>query len=326
VKNIILLPFIFLLTLLVIFILITVTHVLYQVVVKHIEFSQVTGELIFSSFPESMLNALPASILLSFILLFFRMLKKPGNRFLAIILIVGAAFVILAGGMKLFTSLIPKGEAEIKKVENFLLPGRFYNTGEEIIYAGEIENNTLRKNLISVPEEKKPILAFYRNGIGRLRGNMLRLSFSGDRSRMITTRVESPYLKNLSTDFFTSELLSSYSAFVQEFKTLAASGSIEFLILCFAFSFFFMTSGVFMRISKWPLFNFCFMFFIITGVFFLYGLYQNIIIHELSKMMKGSTISSLVPAITMIILGVLLFLIDIIFLPAGFKKKEIESA
>jgi hypothetical protein len=310
--------------LLIIFILLTVTHVLYHVVINHIEFSQVTGELVFSYFPEAMCHALPAAILLSFIFLFFRMLKKPGNRFLSVILIVGMAFVILAGGLKLFTLLIPDKQSVGNKVENFLLPGTFYTTGEEVLYAEEIENNTLRNNLIYVPEQEKPALHIYRDGIGRLSGDMLRLSFSGDRIKMISMRIESPYTKNFSSDFFTRELFSSYTAFVEEFKRLAASGGMEFIIFCFAFSFFFMTSGVLMRISKWPLFNLCFMFFIITGVFFLYGLYHNIIIHELSKMMKGSTLLSIVPAITMMISGVLFFIIDIVFLPVEFWKKEID--
>ncbi|MBN1697030.1 MAG: hypothetical protein JW881_05925 [Spirochaetales bacterium] len=319
-------PFIFLFVLIVIFLLLTSIHVLNQVLAEHIEAGQITIGFILSAFPFAFLYALPASVLLAYIFIFFKMLKTPGYRFFTVIFVAGAAFVVLAAGMIFFTAITPKGQSERKTVEQIILPGKFYNAEKATINTGAIDNNTLSNTLVFSPGSMRTRMAFYRNGVGRISGNIIRLSLSGDGREMISLPVGNPYRSAGSNDFFTSEFFSAYGDFVRDLIQLVVSGGIGFYIYCFAFSFFFMTTGVFMRISKWPLFNLCFMFFIITGVFFLYRLYKNILLIELDKLMKGITLSSMVPAVALIITGALLFLIDILFIPAGFEKKETAGA
>lgn len=232
------------------------------------------------------------------------------------------AAILLAGGIKAFQLIIPEKLNEPVTVNNLIREKSFITIGETVLYTDEIRESSLINNLLADISGKSQVLAYTPDAYSRQRGENLEILFSGNIRRRIILEKNMQKICQFNFDFVTGELLSSYSLFTGELRRYAVQGNIEFYLFCLAFSFLFITTNMFMRISKWPLFNFIFLFFIITGIFFLYKLFNSIILVELTKLIPDSSIFPLIPIMGMFILGIFFFLFDIIFIPFNLKDKE----
>ncbi|MBN2440088.1 MAG: hypothetical protein JXJ04_02040 [Spirochaetales bacterium] len=322
-KNSILLPLFFLLYFLLFFIFLSIVSVFYHVIVNHVDLQHLSPENIYSYIMFSMMEVLPAVILFALFLLFFRILIKPGNRILSYVFTVITSTLLLTGSIIVITMITPRKVQESREPDSFINAGYFNELGDNVLYTGAIRKDILSDNLLlDISNTKKNQKLFYSDkAYGEEFNGKMEITFSGSlRKKIILDR---DLLKNryVSMDFFTKELLSSYNIFTTDLKKYAAQGGLAFYLLCFAFCFLIMTTNMFMRISKWPLFNFIFLFFILTGIFFLYKLYATIILVEIQKLISDSFFISLIPILGMIVLGVLFFLFDILFVPSSINDE-----
>lgn len=278
----------------------------------------------FYYFTFSIIEVLPAAILCAMIITFFRILKKPGNRILTYLFLITTAAILLAGGTRVFHLIAPETLNEPNTLSSLIKEKSFKPIGETILYAGEIRGNDLFNNLIVdvSPGRKKQVLSYAPEAYGKQRDGNIEIAFLGRVRRRIVLDSNMQKARYLNFDFFTRELLSSYGIFTRELRKLVLHDTIEFYLFCLAFSFLFTTTNIFMRISKWPLFNFIFLFFINAGIFFLYKLFNSIILVEFNKLIPDSTILPLIPVMGMFVLGIFFFLFDIIFIPFNLKEKE----
>ncbi|MBN2533585.1 MAG: hypothetical protein JXB88_11865 [Spirochaetales bacterium] len=324
-KNSILLPALLLFYSIILLILFTVIFVFFLVISNHVIIQHLSMHTIFYYITSSLVEVLPATILCAIIITFFHILKKPGNRILSYLFMVITATILLAGGTMIFSLITPEKLDEPHTLSDLIQEKSFTSIDETIFFTGEIEGNTLYNNLLAdiSPRKKTQVLSYAPEAYGRQQDGNLEIAFAGNIRRRIIIENDMQKARSFDFDFFTGELLSSYSILSGELRKLTLKGNVEFYLFCFAFSFLFITTNMFMRISKWPLFNFIFLLFIITGIFFLYKLFNSIILAEFTKLIPDSGILPLIPVIGMFILGIFFFLFDIIFIPFHFKDEEL---
>jgi hypothetical protein len=328
VKNSILLPAFFLFYFLIFFIFLTTISVFSLVISNHVDIHQVSSQQVFSYTIFSMIEVLPGAILFSFLILFFRILKRPGNRMLSYLFIIVTATIVLAGGITGIQLIDSREIFDTVHPAHLMSEGQFNRINDNMLYIGEIreseENTMLLDNLLmDISNTKKNQKLYYANkGYINEKNGKIEVVFSGNVRKKIIFEPDLLKTRHLPMDFFTRELLSSYNIFIKDLRTYAARGGIPFFLLCLASSFLFMTTNVFIRISKWPLFNFVFLFFILTGVFFLYKLYNTIVMAELVKLLNNSFLVSLIPVMGIAVLGIFFFLFDVIFIPFNLDNED----
>jgi hypothetical protein len=96
----------------------------------------------------------------------------------------------------------------------------------------------------------------------------------------------------------------------------------EFYLLCFSLVFFALTSGMWMRITRWPVFNFLVVLLVLRGGFFLYALLREDLVKELGKLLTDSLLVRILPTLSLLAIGVLFFLIDLLFVPYESIREE----
>ena len=76
-----------------------------------------------------------------------------------------------------------------------------------------------------------------------------------------------------------------------------------------------------MRLTRWPLFNFLTAILVIRGGLFLYDLVRKDLAGELEDYLAASVTVRALPAVLLLAVGVLFFLVDILFIPADRLKR-----
>lgn len=327
-KDSLLLPVIFLLIFLVVFLLIAGLGTLKGLGERFSEGSITMVEAISYNLPVRLLQILPVSILISLVALFIRILIKPGLRFLSFLLPLGTAFAVLIFGYYFLneTSLHTKKTAV--KAERFLLPGKFTNLGGYTVYAeslqdGEAANLILMEDGKSGTENKQKKFNFYSRLEINADAQGITLYPLNEKGVKINVRPfysfifqEDPLLNSFSRDIglLNAELARQYH-----------HNRTGFLILSFSLVFFCVASSVFMRISKWPLLNFMIGLLILRGMFSLFRFLKTEIILELKKVLADSSLIDSLPAMIFLFFGLVLLLIDLVFVDYNFWKREIQS-
>jgi hypothetical protein len=324
VKNSILLPAILLFYTLIFLLFLTVISLFFLIISNHVDLQELTGRTVYYYFTSSMEGVLPGAVICALIFTFFYTLQHPGNRIISTLLMTATTAFLLGGGIIVLGLITPGEYTEQHTVSSLIKEKSFSSVNDIILYADEIEENTLINNLLAdiSREEKRQVLSSYPEAYGRHRDGKIEIAFLGDIRRRIVIDRDMQKARNFNFDFYTRELLSSYTLFTGELKNLASRGGLEFYLLCLGFSFLFVTTNMCMRISQWPLFNVIFLFFIITGIFFLYKLLNSVILMELDKVIQNSTVVTLIPVMGMFVLSIFFFLFDIIFIPHTLGDKE----
>jgi len=329
-----LLPVIFLLIFLVVFLLIAGLGTLKSWGECFSEGSNTLVEAISHNLPVRLLQILPVSILISLVALFIRILIKPGSRFLSFLFPLGTAFAVLIFGYYFLNETLPHAgtlphaEKTAVKAERFLLPGKFIDLGGYTVYAeslqdGEAANFILMEDGKSGTENEQKKFNFYSRVEINAGAQGITLYPSNEKEVEINVRPvysfifqEDPLLNSFFRDIglLNAELARQYH-----------HSRTGFLILSFSLVFFCVASSVFMRISKWPLLNFMIGLLILRGMFSLFRLLKTEIILELKKVLAESSLIDSLPAMIFLFFGLVLLLIDLVFVDYNFWKREIQG-
>ena len=332
-KDSLLLPVIFLLIFLVVFLLIAGLGTLKNWGECFSEGSITLVEAIFHNLPARLLQILPVSILISLVALFIRILIKPGSRFLSLLLPLGTAFAVLVFGYYFLNevnvmNVTSPPEKKAVKAERFLLPGKFIDLGGYTVYAesfqdGEAANFILIEDGKSSTENEQKKFNFYSRVKISADAQGITLNTSEKKKLKINARPAYSFI------FQEEPLLSSFFRDIGllnvELDRQYHNSRTGFLILSFSLVFFCMASSVFMRISRWPLFNFMIGLLILRGIFLLFRFLKTEIIQELKKVLADSPLIDYLPAMIFLFPGLVLLLIDLVFVDYNFWKREIQG-
>ena len=292
---------------------------------NYTSYERVLDRNIFSLIVSSMIVVLPGSIILSWIFLFFHILRKPGNRLLSMVLPLATSIFLLAGGLIVFSGLNPADDSGPQVLSALIREKAVNSIGEDALYCDSVIGNSIENAVIATRGNDERILHHTRIATGDVGSREFVIRFSDRIRYTITDEPASLYRHTIDPDFFSEELLSSYEVLASGLAARAKRPGSDFIVFILAFLFFIMTSGVFLRITKWPLFNVILYFFIISGMFFLYNIYSTLIAPELGSLSAGAPEPGTIPVMVFFITGIILFFIDIIFIPFNSPGKDTES-
>ncbi|MBN2737116.1 MAG: hypothetical protein JXR70_09065 [Spirochaetales bacterium] len=273
--------------------------------------------------PECMFRVFPFALILSTILLFFRELVKPGNRFISFILILTTLFCFLFFGIKLI-SLIPEGQQKTKNIEYFLVEKEINNFQDYAIYPGKIEGNRLYNLFIYHKNIENPQTRFYNEAITTINQNDLKFSLLRNQKENINIKAQ-PYGHNYydePEDF--RYIISSFMYFSDYLKKEIRNFDLYALLLAIAFAMFITGTGLFMRITRWPMFNFIIYFFAMVFIFPCFYFFSTQILPEAGNLIPGPDSKRILPIILFSALGIIFNIIDFIFIPYDRWKKDIN--
>ena len=313
VRKSLILPLHFLFNFLIIVIVIAGLDLLYRIGAAPTE----QGVAVINMIPYSVKQVLPAACICALLFTFLRMVKKPGSHLLSLLLLMTTASAVLIFS-EIGVSLIEREQpARTLNASNVLKPGVFHVYGEGLLYVEEIEGDSLER-VVNVRQK----IQYLPRTEARLTGNTIAIDMSLHSEPAlefpaITIR-ERIFRPVISLGWF----LRDYAILTDDLSTLLEERGWEFYLLCVSLIFFVLGTNMWMRITRWPLFNFLLVVLIIRGVFFLYAYVRLNLANELGKLFEGSILAKNLPSFGLLLLGLLFILAEALFVPYDRLSKD----
>jgi hypothetical protein len=317
-KSLILLP-LFLFHFLIVLILLTALDLIYRIGTLPAEQSVAVIRLL----PHSIKQVLPAACICALLFTFLRMVKKPGSRLLSLLLLLTTASAVLIFG-EIGVGLLPSQKVPPFRPKDTFKEGEFNTYGEGLLYIGEIEGDTLERVVLIRPPESPG--GWELQYFPRIEARLEEDSIVIDMAPHSSGNLEFP-ARNIREGIFRpvtslSWFLKDYEVLTQDLGSLTEQRGSEFYLLCCSLVFFVLGMNMWMRITRWPLFNFLLVVLIMRGVFFLYASVRLNLADELGKLFEGSILVKNLPSFGLLLFGLLFILIDALFVPYNQLKEE----
>ncbi len=262
-----------------------------------------------------------ASVFVSLYLVFFRIRKKPGNRFFSFVLPLGISFVILLAGITLVYG--PPGNP-IPRAYSALVPfvpRTIHETDDDLVYVGQVSvtpGNPETIQLENVVRYAERNLTHYSKASALVRENDDRESTvivpRGGSGNPVPVNPANPIyepvfekpgvLSSLIKDveLLNNKLLERRAVSPERF-TLALFSVLLLATSCICFS----------RLTRWPLFNVLFTLVVFRGIFFLVRFLESDIGTDIRGMIPNQTVKEMLFTFVFLGLGVLFTAVNFAF-------------
>lgn len=265
---------------------------------------------------QSLLNVLPAAVLVSLAFLLARIATKPGSRFLSLIIPLGGAFVLLAFGYQILAGLGPLEGAQPSVIDptprRYLAPGVFNATESKVLYFEDLEERRLSSVVVAERGSSDQKLLYFPQGQVTVGEESVILRMAGYTLEMDSEPVyagmfaEDPILWRFFTDldFLNRELRRMFQLSLPSFY---------FAVLALVISFY--AIGMFFRLTRWHLLNAALTLLALRGFLALFRFMKEGVVFELDKVFRNPQAIQFLPELALLTLGGLLLLLDILFVP-----------
>jgi hypothetical protein len=326
VKDIIRLPILFLFVFILLFILLFAlsTFALWGSVYS--EGREAALQVVEANIPELLVRVLPAAVFIAMFILLARIAVKPGSRFLSLIIPLAGAFVLLTVGYQVFQrlgsadgagSVVSRSRLVEASSRRYLVPGVFNTAGSKVIYVEQIDDRTVSPVVIAEGGGADQSLLYFPQGLVLVGEDTVVLRTAGYTLAMDPEPVygdmfaPDPTLRYLfrDLDFLNGELRSVFQRSVPAFY---------FAVLALVVAFY--GSGMFLRLSRWNLLNVVLALLAMRGFLALFRFMSEGVGLELEKVMRNPQALQILPELTLLIVGGLLLLLDLLFVP--FRRGE----
>ena len=267
-----------------------------------------------ASIPRLLIQVLPAVVLLSMTFLLIRIALRPESRLLSLVVPLAAAFLFLAFGYQILEGLGRAGapEAVEPTARRYLVPGVFNAAESKVIYIEDIDDNTVSPVVLAESGSADHKLLYFPQGRVSVQEEAVSLSMAGYVletdpdpvfSRMFS---EGPVLKGLFTDvdFLNAELRRVIRSSLPAFY---------FTVLCVVLAFY--ASGVFLRLTRWHLLNLTLALLAMRGLLAVFRFMREGVVFELDKVLDNPQTLQFLPQAALLVIGGLLLLLDLLFVP-----------
>ena len=265
---------------------------------------------------QSLLNVLPAAVLVSLVFLLARIATKPGSRFLSLIIPLGGAFVLLAFGYQILAGLGPLEGVQPSVIDptprRYLAPGVFNATESKVLYFEDLEERRLSSVVVAETGSSDQKLLYFPQGQVAVGEESVILRMAGYTLEMDPEPVyagmfaEDPILWRFFTDldFLNRELRRMFQLSLPSFY---------FAVLALVISFY--AIGMFFRLTRWHLLNAALTLLALRGFLALFRFMKEGVVFELDKVLRNPQALQFLPELALLTLGGLLLLLDILFVP-----------
>jgi hypothetical protein len=265
--------------------------------------------------PRSVYDVLVASVVLSIVLLGFRLARKPFSRFTALLIVLGVGYIVLVNGMLLVRPFAAAASGVRETPRQYLAPSTFVRIGGRMVNVRSLDGGQARGVLVFDPSAARDRFTVAAGGTVSVRGGFLTLATSGPRPATITGAPDLAWTSVFAADRFTTFFLADVRTMTADFQGLLQASRAEFFASSFALVFLCAASLMLLRVTRWPLVNVMLLGIAVRGYFSLYHLLAVSFAPQLARAVTDSFVARMFPSAAFIALAVLFLLVDIIFIP-----------
>ena len=271
-------------------------------------------------FPDSLFAVTIPSVVFSIVILGFRMARRPFSRFLGLLIVLAVGYAALVNGMIWFRALGASTSPAKHALVSSLAPSTFVRLGDRIVSVGSLSTTQARNVLLFDPAQKGKAFSLFPSAGVSLSAQTLTLSPA--KAPPISGSPDLSWTGIFAPDRFTAAFLRDVRTMTADFARLMASSLPEFFAACFSLVFLSAASLMLLRLTRWPLVNI--MLLVIAGraSFSLYHLLSADLAPQVARAVTDGLVVRLFPSVVLGVIGVLLLLVDILFIPADRWVRE----
>jgi len=267
-------------------------------------------------FPQSALEVLIPSVVISMVLLGFRMARRPFSRLLGFLIALGAGYIVLVNGMIWLSALAGKTTPTPVEAQQYLQPRTFLRLGDSVLAPASIADGNLGGIVVYDPAGAPARLTVYPSGSASTKGGGLAVTLAGQTRRQISGNPEVARSSVFAPDRLSALFLRDIATLTNDFQRLMNSSLPDFFTASFALIFLCAASLALLRLTRWPLANIMLLMAAVRGYFLLYHVLATRLEPAVAGAVSDPLLARLFPSASFVVLGVLLLLVDILFIPA----------
>jgi len=276
-------------------------------------------------FAAAAFEVLIPAVVISIVLLGFRMARRPFSRLGGFLITLCAGYIVLVNGMILLSSLSGKAGPAPSGTRSFLQPETFMRLGTAVIAPAAVSGDRLGGVLFydaAAPQEH--LTVYPASSVSTGEGG-LSVALFGQTQREVSGEPLAARSSLFAPDALSAPLLRDVRTLTEDFQQLMQRGLPDFFAACFALVFLCAASLAILRVTRWPLANIMLLMLAVRGYFLLYHLLATRFAAAVAGAVTDPLLARLFPSASFIVLGVLLLLVDILFIPAD-RWSRIEPA
>ncbi len=275
--------------------------------------------------PRSVYNVLVPSVVLSIVLLGFRLARKPFSRFTALLIVLGVGYIVLVNGMIVVRPFAAASAGMRESPRQYFPPSTFVRVGERLINVRSMGDTRARGILLFDPARAQGRFEVAAEGTAAVRGGLLTLVTSGPRPVTISGTPDLSWTSVFAADRFTAAFLRDIRTMTSDFQGLLETSRAEFFASSFALLFLCTASLMLLRLTRWPLVNVMLLGIAVRGWFSLYHLLAVTFEPQLAQVVTDRFVARMFPSAAFVALAVLFLLVDILFIPGDRWVSEHTS-
>ncbi len=269
--------------------------------------------------PRAAFEVMTPAVILSIVLLGFRMVRRPFSRLAGFLIVLVAGYLALVNGL-LWTHRA--GSADPAAPAGYLQPAVFTGAGSYYLYPQAVNGGRLGPVLLARMPGSAPRLSLSPGGTAAAAGAGTTVRLEGSTPMEIRGGLTSAAAALFRPDNLTGGLLSDVATCTADLERQLTASLPRLFAACFALVFLVSASLVFLRLTRWPLANVLLLALAVRGYFWLYHWLAVQGMAVIARVAADPAVAGLVPAAAMVALGVLLLLVDILFVPADRWSAE----
>ncbi len=266
-------------------------------------------------FPRSMSETLIPSVVLSIMLLGLRMARRPFSRFLGLVIVLVVSYAALVNGMIWIRALSAKSQSPAEVPRQYIQPSTFIRIGDSVLSARALAGGAIRGIVVYDPARAENRLSVYPAGSASTRGGVLTVTTSGPQVTLSGSPAPS-WTGVFAADRFTELFLRDIHTLSTDFEKLRDGSLGGFFAACMALLFLCAASLALLRLTRWPLANIMLLVIAVRGYFSLYHFLATTAAPQVAAAVADPFFVRLFPSAALAALGVVLVLVDILFIPA----------
>ena len=274
---------------------------------------------IMQKLPRSLFDVMIPAVVLSIVLIGFRLAARPFSRFLGLLIVLVISYAALVNGMIGFRSLSASVRPAPGVPAQYVRPSTFVRIGGVVLNAAAVNGTELRGVLVFDPARPAPRFDVYGVARASVQAGSLKLSTASGLS--LTGAPDLAWTNVFAADPITGAFLRDVATVTTDYQTLLARSRAQFFAACFSLVLLCTASLALLRITRWPLVNIMILIIAVRGYFSLYHLLAVQLAPKVSGILTDAMVARLFPSGVLAALGVILLLIDVLFIPADRWKE-----
>jgi len=267
--------------------------------------------------PRSLFDLTIPAVVLSIVLIGFRLARRPFSRFLGLLIVLVIGYAAMVNGMIWFRSLSAAARPAAAAPAQYVRPSTFLRIGGVALNASAVEGSAVRSVLVFDSSRAAPRFTVYAAAtVSVLRAGSVTLSATGKPPLNLPGSPVPAWTGLFAADPITGAFLRDIATLTADYQRLLGTSPAQFFAACFSLVLLCTASLVLLRITRWPLVNIMLLIIAVRGYFSLYYLLAVRLAPQVSGVLTDTLVASLFPSGVLAALGIILLLVDVLFIPA----------